>query len=119
MYEFIKIDSERRLVGAVAYRVGEIDKQGDYVATEEDLFEGMETFAKNGFVCGLQHESEAPAFIVESFLTESEVLKGGKLIPEGSWWVCMKITDDALWKRIREGDFTGFSMSGKADAQIE
>lgn len=115
-YSFKKLDEEKHLIGGVAYTaMAGPDKQGDEITDPEELFEGMISFAKNGMVIGEQHQGQADAYVVEQFMTEdASVVKHGTTIPPYSWWLTVKIVDEALWKRVKNKSLTGLSIAGKA-----
>jgi hypothetical protein len=37
---------------------------------------------------------------------------GGQHVKKGTWLLMYKILDAKLWKKIRKGELTGFSMGG-------
>ena len=55
-------------------------------------------------------------FITESWVSEDPVLDKshfyGFELPAGTWYVAMKVTDDKIWKMIKEKSLTGFSVEG-------
>ena len=89
------------------------------VFRKEDIVSIVEKFMRNNFsnLINLQHESETltdqQAIMIESFFVNKE---GGILpaafagIPDGSWMVTYKITDEDLWQKILAGEFKGFSI---------
>lgn len=56
------------------------------------------------------------AFMFESFLTdESRGIKapeGFTNLPDGTWFGSYLITDEAIWKEVQAGTFSGFSVEG-------
>ena len=119
LYEFAKVgNDEQHLLGGVSYRVTDAqhpDMQDDYVGDAADLFEGLVSFAKAGSKLNIEHEGGSiDAQVVESFLTESTIVKGGKTVPGGCWWVTVHIPDDELWE-IAKREFRGFSIEGQAE----
>jgi ElaB/YqjD/DUF883 family membrane-anchored ribosome-binding protein len=55
-------------------------------------------------------------YITESWVSEDPVYdkskKYGFELPEGTWYVAMKVEDDKIWKMIKEKSLTGFSVEG-------
>lgn len=56
------------------------------------------------------------AFMFESWIVDKErgvkPMKGYEDAKEGSWFVSMKINNDEVWQKIKEGEFKGFSVEG-------
>ena len=51
--------------------------------------------------------------IVESWIKTSENDKSkdyGLDVPIGSWIICAKVEDEAIWKRVKDGELRGFSV---------
>lgn len=51
--------------------------------------------------------------IVESWIKTSESDKSkdyGLDVPIGSWLICAKVEDEAIWKRVKDGELRGFSV---------
>lgn len=116
--EFIKVDTSQHLVGGIIYEPNEVDTQGDF-AVEEDItkamYRFMEKYSTQTARIKVQHEGESHSFpIIECFQPETDIRKGGKVVKKGSWWLMVKITNDAVWRDIEEGRLTGFSMGGRA-----
>lgn len=63
---------------------------------------------KEGFIEGV-HLCET--WIVEDSLKDKTALYGLNA-PVGSWAVSLKVNDDALWKKIKNGEYLGFSIEG-------
>lgn len=112
-----KTDDEKRLLYGLAMEPDETDSHGEYTKREE-----IEA-AAHGFmqsrVVGLQHQREAPAEIVESYIAQSDMVLGGQHVKAGSWLVVMKILEDELWKTVKQGAFGGISIGGWARREDE
>jgi hypothetical protein len=54
--------------------------------------------------------------VVESWIKESNNDKSTDFgygdLPKGTWFVSMKVNNPEVWKRIKEGELNGFSVSG-------
>jgi len=49
------------------------------------------------------------------WLTHDKLKKMGhptKGQPDGAWWVGVQVTDDALWEKIKSGEYKAFSIGG-------
>jgi hypothetical protein len=65
---------------------------------------------------GLMHTifGEIGVELVESFITPAAMKIGGRKVKKGSWIMKVKVTNDQLWKKIKAGKITGFSIGGIA-----
>ena len=52
--------------------------------------------------------------VTKSFIFEVDATIGEQVVKSGSWLMEMKVNDDVLWDLTKSGDFTGFSIGGKA-----
>jgi hypothetical protein len=116
--EFVKVDKAQQLVGGIVYEPDVVDTQGDF-ATAEDIqkamYRFMEKYSTQTARIKVMHEGESHTFpIIECVQPEEDIVKGGKVVKKGSWWIMVKITHDAVWKAIDEGRLNGFSMGGRA-----
>jgi len=105
-------DDEKRLVYGLAMEPDEVDTHGEFT-TREDIETAAHGFMDSRMV-GVQHREEAPAKIVESYIAQRDLTIGGQGVKEGSWIVVLRIEDDALWTRVKAGDFQGVSIGGWA-----
>ena len=119
---FKKMDVEKRLVTGVVMEPGGIDLQGDFT-DENEIETAAHSFMQKSRVVGKGHESKAKAEVVESYIASGEMDLGGQRVRKGSWVMTVKVHDEELWKEIRGGAFTGFSIGGRsmkiADQEIE
>jgi hypothetical protein len=55
-------------------------------------------------------------YITESWVSEDPLYdkshKYGFELPEGTWFVSMKVNDDKVWKMIKDKSLTGYSVEG-------
>jgi len=57
---------------------------------------------------------EAGGEILESYLAPAEFEVDGTRIKRGTWLLAVRVTDDDLWRQIKSGELTGFSIGGRA-----
>ena len=117
--EVTKVDTEQRIVygfASVVTKGGEVvvDRQGDVITADE-----MEKAATN-FMLGARngltmHKGEPTTTIVHSmpFTKEIQSAFGIESDLEG-WLIAVKVHDDETWDRMKKGEFTGFSIGGRA-----
>ena len=118
----MKSDDEKRLVfgwANVAVRVdGEqiIDWQEDAIDTDELERAAYEYVAHFG-TAGERHQRGGIGRVIESIvLTKEKAAALGipqDILPEG-WWIGFHITDDEVWEKIKSGEYSMFSIEGKA-----
>lgn len=113
--EFLKVDSDKRLVGGIVYSPCEKDSQDDWAMAEE-----IEKAAHNYMIkcrkTGYNHKEDITekTSIVESYIAPQDLLMGRERVKKGSWVMVLKIHDDSIWSDVKSGKLTGFSMRGKA-----
>ena len=118
----MKSDDDKRLVfgwANVAVRVdGEqiVDWQQDASDVAELENAAYEYVARFG-TAGEMHRRGGVGKVIESivFTKEKAIALGipPDILPEG-WWIGFKITDDEVWEKIKNGEYTMFSIEGKA-----
>lgn len=65
-----------------------------------------------------EHNGEAAedVYVVESWIKEDDNDKSNKYgyqdLPIGTWFVSMKVRNPEVWKRVKDGELKGFSVSG-------
>lgn len=126
-----KVNNERRIFGAVAYRANApADTQGDTVSPQE-LYEAVLGFSG---MAGLEHKEEGmpqgTVRIIGSYMTGDKYKATGMSIPANSWFLTGKVAftseGDKVWERIKAGlkgkkhtadgleALTGWSIGGEA-----
>lgn len=119
--DIFKIDDEQHIVYGKALVPDRIDLQGDIVSKDDvekaahdflinlqkaysELSTGQQS--TNASQIGFMHKVFKGVggfgYIAESYID-----------PEGSWILATKITDDRVWKMIKDGQITGYSIGGK------
>lgn len=113
----LKRDEEQRIVTAVVLKPEQTDAQGDIISPPV-IEKAAHKFLLNyrrGNVVGYMHKDFGRNLqVVESYITPSPVTINGRLIPEGAWVMSVKVFDEEVWKGVREGRITGFSIGGMA-----
>jgi hypothetical protein len=103
---------ERREITAPVLLPDVVDSHGD-IYSEEEVLKACRNFNEVCMKANLQHmhqmDDDAAKFI-ESYCLPSAMTVDGVDLPKGTWLATMKINNDALWKSVKEGEFTGFSI---------
>jgi hypothetical protein len=96
----------------------EVDLHGDiYDAVE--VRKACHNFNIHCRKANLLHLFDTNAFsIVESYTSPVEMKMGETIIKAGSWLAVLQFNDDSIWEGVKNGDYTGVSISGKADAEL-
>ena len=120
-------EDQQILVGPVAIPDLEIIRQDEktkkpyWVRFSADVISRMaEKFMKENRnnETNIQHDNkvDAKSYIYESWIVESESDKANSIydlnVPVGTWVVKMRVTDPRVWKQIKSGKLTGFSLEG-------
>lgn len=119
--EFAKLDDERRLAFGWAYVANEdgmvvLDHSEDFVdkAALPDLEDAVYEYALVSRDADEMHaRTEGVGKLVESvILTPEKMDKMGVKSGRAGWWVGFKVMDDAVWKKVKDGTYTMFSIRG-------
>ena len=115
----LKVDDEQGLVYGWAYVSTEdgellVDSQGDSIEPIE--MEKMATdFMLNSRNAKVMHKGENVGQFVHSFPMTNDIMRAFDIYSNREGWlVAMKPTDDEVMKAYKRGDYTGFSIGGKA-----
>jgi len=111
-----KADDEQQLVYGVVYEPGVEDTHGDFMEAS-DIEKAAHGFMKSYQNIDTQHNFEAGAGeLVESYVAPADFQVGEATITKGSWVIVTKATEE-IWKSIKDGDITGYSMAGMAETK--
>jgi len=120
-------DDEKRIVLGPAMipdqKIFRKDRNGDpyYVFfTAETIKMIAEKYMRNKYIDNndQMHDGKAvkDVYVFESWIKEDENDKSVKYgygdLPIGTWFVSMKVKNDDIWKRVKDGELNGFSVSG-------
>ena len=122
-FKIMKSDDDKMLAfgwANVSMRVdGELieDWQGDIIEPEEleaAAYEYVRLYGDGGEM----HERGGVTVLIESVVfTEEKMQVMG--IPAGTlpigWWIGFKVTDEDVWKKVKDGTYPMFSIEGEAE----
>jgi hypothetical protein len=108
-------EAEERIVYGIVLEPDTTDSQMDVVSAAEirqAAHEYMESFAN----IGLQHQVfvNGSVRILETFIAPADFVIADQVVRAGSWVMAMRVIDDDLWKSVKSGGLTGFSIGGAA-----
>lgn len=115
-----KASDEEQTVTGVVLQPEVVDGQGDIYDAKVIRKAAHEFLAgyNSSTQMGLQHKDFKKRFeLSESFLAPFDMAIGTKTVKSGSWIIVVRILDKAVWKQVKDGKITGFSIGGKAKAQ--
>lgn len=114
-----KVDEEQRLVLGVVLEPDAFDLHNDIYSIEEvaKACQNFNTFCMQGNVEHIINVGADSLAITKSFILPVEAMIGEQPVKAGSWVMEMKVANDTLWDMVKSGDFTGFSIGGKASVE--
>lgn len=93
-----------------------LDSQNDWVRMAE-LQKAAHSFMQNERrVFDVNHEGRDYEFpVIESYVIEQDdIMKFGVELKKGAWILTLKIDNDEVWEKVKNGDLEGFSVQGTA-----
>lgn len=123
-----KTDNDQQIVfGWASVSIGRdgqvlVDKQDD-VIFPEDLERAAYHFVLNSRQSDTHHDEVTKAHLVESMVfTQDKLAKMGLTFTDVKkaeqdicmWWTGFYVPDEQVWKMVKDGEFTAFSIGGYA-----
>jgi hypothetical protein len=108
--EFKKASGEKQIVYGEVYVPEKKDSDGNWM-TADTIEKMAHDFMRKGGVNQISkgHDGQCDkGAIVESFIAR----EGDPDYAEGSWVVGVHIPDTKIWKQVKDGTLTGFSIEG-------
>lgn len=112
---------EKRLVYGIVLQPEVVDAQDDVISELE-----IET-AAHAWLAGYNRENELGLMhkvfgdlgieLVQSYIAPVAFELGGKHVRKGTWIIVVRVVDDELWKLVKSGELTGFSIGGVATSR--
>ncbi|PDY93120.1 hypothetical protein CON09_08675 [Bacillus anthracis] len=116
-------DEDQKLVYGIVYSPGSAedtsthDAHGDFM-TAEDIEKSAHNFIAKYRNIDAQHDFNAGAGeVVESYVAPVDMEINGETITKGTWVLVTKATDE-IWKDIKDGKMTGYSLAGVAETEV-
>jgi len=113
-----KVESDKRLVTGIVLEPDKVDAQNDTVTCEtiERAAHRFVSRYNRDTQIGLMHSifGENGLELVESFIVPNDMTIGGSKVTKGTWVMTVKVLNDDVWKRVKNGEITGFSIGGLA-----
>jgi hypothetical protein len=120
-------DDEKRIVVGPAMvpdlKIFRKDKQGNpyhVFFSAETIKMIMEKYMRNKYLDNNDENHDGQAvkdvYVIESWIKEDMEDKSNKYgyneLPIGTWFVSMKVRNEDVWNKVKEGELNGFSVSG-------
>jgi len=118
-----KADDEKHIVIGPVLVPDEVDFDNEVISAEEiekTFYKQAIRRAKQASAeTGLMHDGDAieEVYVVEDYLTPCDIAVGDVEIPKGTWMRGVKVESDKIWKRIKAGELTAFSIQGYSDGE--
>lgn len=118
----LKLDEEQRMVygwASVVTENGEpvVDRQGDIIEVDT-LVKAINKFMEHVRVGKAMHSGDQIGVVVHSFPVTKELSESlGIESDREGWIVGYKVYDDAVWDNVKNGDFSAFSIGGRANKE--
>lgn len=124
--ELKEVDTEKRILMGAAlipnkqiYRKNK-DKEFYIYFSEDTVRKASELFLMRSNQNNATYEHERKMLegmsVVESWIIEDEKTDKSKLygfsLPKGTWMISMKVNNDEVWKKVKDGEVKGFSIEG-------
>jgi len=106
-----KRSADQQIVYGVVSEPDTIDLQGDRLSKAE-IVKACHKFMMESQRIGKEHEGPAKADVIESYIAPTDFRCHGQIVKAGSWVMAVKIHDPELWRDVKKGDITGFSIAG-------
>lgn len=114
-----KVDEDRKIVTGIVLEPDTVDAQGDIVSPEtieEAAYKFLSKYNASTQL-GVMHKlfGDLGMSLVESWIAKTDIEVNGQKAQKGSWMMSVRVdNNDSLWKKIKEGKITGFSIGGVA-----
>jgi DNA adenine methylase len=107
-------DDERYVLGVVL-EPERVDAQGD-IYSHEEVRQAAHRFLEEFGGLGLMHQLRVNDHVkvLESYVAPTAFQVGDVTIAKGTWLLAVRVLSDDLWRRVKDGELTGFSIGGSA-----
>jgi hypothetical protein len=106
---------EEKLVYGIVLEPETVDAQND-VYSEDEVKSAAHRFMEEFRHLGIMHKVrlDGRLKILETYIAPQELTIGGTHVKKGTWLLAVRVLDNNLWKAVKEGRLTGFSIGGSA-----
>lgn len=117
--QVLKVDDDERLVYGWASVISEngktlVDRQGDVISAPT-LTKAVNKFMQDVRVGKEMHSGKQIGVVVNSWVVTKETNEAmGIQSDREGWMVSFRVFDDEVWKRVKSGELSAFSIGGRA-----
>lgn len=105
---------DERIVYGIVYEPNTVDAQGDQ-ANAEEIKKAAYNFMEHVQTFKVMHKgSKVKMKILENFIAPIDFTIAKRMVKKGSWVLVTRVLDKKVWKDIKDGKLTGYSMAGYA-----
>lgn len=109
-----KAKQDEQIVYGIVYEPDTEDSQGDEASAEE-IRKAAYQFMEECQTFKVMHKGRnVKVRILENYIAPVDFKIEGQSVKKGSWVLVTRILDKKLWKAIKKGKLTGWSMAGYA-----
>ncbi|MBA7548669.1 hypothetical protein ES705_41134 [subsurface metagenome] len=106
--------TDEHIVCGVVYAPNEVDSQGD-TTTEEEIRKALYSYMGGPQKFKLNHKGKyIDAKVLEIYIAPVDFEMSNQKIKKGSWLLISRVLDEKVWKGIKDGTITGYSLAGRA-----
>jgi len=114
VYPLDKAEKEEHIVCGVVYEPDVEDAQGDK-ANEVEICKAAYQFMEEVQAFRVMHKGKkVKVKVLESYIAPVDFTVAKQSIKKGSWILTVRVLDKKIWKAVKDGELTGFSMAGYA-----
>jgi hypothetical protein len=105
--------AEERFVLGIVLEPETVDAQNDIYSAEEIRLAAHRFMEEFGGL-GLMHRQRVNdrVKVLESYVAPCDFEEGGQKVKKGTWILAVRVLDDEMWRAVKEGKLTGFSIGG-------
>lgn len=113
--EIVPIEKgDEHIVYGIVYEPNTEDAQGDQASAEE-IKKAAYNFMENVQQFRVMHKGKKVKIkILENYIAPVDFTIGKRKVKKGAWVLVTRVLDEAVWKAIKAGKLTGYSMAGYA-----
>jgi hypothetical protein len=114
--ELLPVEKEKdeRIVCGIVYEPNSVDSQGDQASADE-IKKAAYGFMEHAQAFKVMHKGKkVNVRILENYIAPVAFKIGDRQVKKGSWVMVARVVDKKLWKAIKGGELTGYSMAGYA-----
>lgn len=105
---------DEQIVYGIVYEPDTVDAQGDQ-ANADEIKKAAYGFMENAQAFKVMHKGKkVKVQILENYIAPVDFTIAKRTVKKGSWVLVTRVLDKELWKDIKAGNLTGYSMAGYA-----